>query len=128
MGTLKDFAQEDTKIFSSDQNGFADEITFTSPKQDVAVVNGIHSKHHLGISTEGNMVNSKKAHCSASEQLLIDQGYPVRNAAGEVDLEGHLVDVKDSTGTVKNYVTQSWFPNETLGYITIILEDYGEDS
>jgi hypothetical protein len=39
----------------------------------------------------------------------------------------HLVNVKDSTGNLRNYVIMENFPDETLGMITCILGDYGND-
>src|SRR5258706_238985 len=76
------------------------------------------------VSTEGEMISSKVAHVSVSEKLLTDAGYPVRNAKGHVDLNGHKVNVKDSTGIVNNYILSNggWYPDEMLGHIVCILE------
>ncbi len=122
---LRDRAKSDIEnITSNSSTGFGIEMTFTSPDNKTATITGIHSKHHLGIDTDGNAVNSEKAHVSFSEKFLIDALYPVRNAAGEVDLVNHRVSVKDSTGIVKEYVMQSIFPNETVGLITCIIQAY----
>lgn len=123
MGLLET-AKQDIQNFTSNLEGFGVEITLTAPTAEVAIVNGLHTKHHLGYNTEGVQVNTKNAHVSISEQLLVDAGYPVRSASGEVNLTGHLVDVKDSTGLVKNYVIREWFPDETIGLIVCILGDY----
>lgn len=117
-------AKKDSEKITSNSNGWAVQMTFTAPDSTTATINGIHSKHHLGVDTDGNMVNSKKAHVSFSEKFLTDLGYPVRNAAGEVALTGHKVSVKDSTGIVKNYIMFSFFPDETIGLIVCILNDY----
>jgi hypothetical protein len=39
-------------------------------------------------------------------------------------MTGHVVNVKDSTGIVKNYVVLQNWPDETIGLITFILGDY----
>lgn len=121
---LREQAKKDTERITSNLNEWGIEMTFVAPTLETATIKGIHSKHHLGIDTDGNAVNSKKAHVSFSEKFLIDANYPVRNANGEVDLTGHKVSVKDSTGITKNYIMISYFPNETIGLITCILADY----
>ena len=121
---LRDQAKADIESITSNLNDFGILISFLAPTLEVATITGIHSKHHLGIDTDGNMINSKKAHISFSEKFLVALNYPVRDVKGEVNLKGHLVSVKDSTGILKNYIMQSWYPNETIGLITCILEDY----
>lgn len=121
---LREQAKADIESITSNLNDWAIEMTFVAPTAETATIKGIHSKHHLGVDTDGNMVNSKKAHVSFSEKFLTDVSYPVRNAKGEVDLTGHKVTVKDSTGIAKDYIMKSYFPNETIGLITCILEDY----
>jgi len=121
---LRDQAKADIESITSNLNDFGILISFLAPTLEVATITGIHSKHHLGIDTDGNMINSKKAHISFSEKFLTVSNYPVRDSNGEVNLKGHKVSVKDSTGILKNYIIQSWYPNETVGLITCILEDY----
>lgn len=122
--SVKDRVKRDVERFSSDKvTGFAEEITLTAPDATTITLNGLHSKIYLGVDTDGVTVSSKKAHVSFSEKFLTDASYPVRNTAGEVDLKNHKVDVKDSTGVVKNYVVEEWFPDEEVGFIVCILED-----
>lgn len=115
--------QNDVLRFTTNLNEFAVDILLTAKTSEVLAIQGIHTKHHLGIDTDGNMVNSKKASIAFSESLLIAP-YPCRNISQEVDLNGHQVGVKDSTGIVKNYIVQQWFPDETIGLIVCILEDF----
>lgn len=124
MGLIQQ-AKELIEQITVNSDDFAVAITLTSPTGTTATIKGLHTKHHLGIDTDGNMVNTKKAHVSFSEKYLTDVSYPIRNAAGEVDLKKHKVSVKDSTGTAKNYMIQSWYPDETVGLIVCILEDFG---
>lgn len=123
MGLLNDI-KEDIRAITSDTNGFGVELTFTAPTGEVAVVAGLHTKHHMGFDVEsGKDVNIKNAHCSVSEALLTEAGYPVRNAAGEVFLRDHQVQAVDSTGTLCKYVVAEWIPDETIGLILCILGD-----
>lgn len=118
-------AKADIESITSNLNEFGVSMKFTSPGGETATITGLHTKHHLGIDTDGNAENTKKAHASFSEKFLLNAGYPVRNSAGEVNLTGHKVEVADSTGVTKTYMVQQWFPDETLGHIVCILEDYG---
>lgn len=123
---LTDRAIIDVSRITSNLNGFGISIVLTAPNGQMAIIGGRHAKHHLGIDTEGNLISSKTAYISFSEPILLDinSNYPLRNNAGEVDLKGHKIDVKDSTGIIKNYVMQKWLPDETMGLITCIIEDF----
>lgn len=121
---LTDTINEDIQQITSDLDGFGVSIKLTAPNDTIIDIVGLTSKHHLGYDTDGNQVNTKNAHISFSEKFLIDASYPLRNASGEVDLKGHLADVKDSTGVVKKYIIREWFPDETIGLIVCILGDY----
>jgi hypothetical protein len=122
--SLLDQIKKDIEDITGNPNEFGREIIFVAPDESMATVTGLHTKHHLGIDTDGNPVNSKNAHISISEYYLALQDYPVRNQAGEVNLKNHKVTVKDSTGNDCTYVIREWFPNETIGLITCILGDY----
>lgn len=121
--SLIDTINSDIAKMTSNNKEFGVSIELIAPTLETITINGIHTKQHLGIDTDGNMVNSKKASIAFSESLLIAP-YPVRNANKEVDLLNHLINVKDSTGIIKNYIVQQWFPDETIGLIVCILEDY----
>lgn len=124
MGLI-DTIKQDIQNITTDLSGFGIEINLTTPDDALSVdIVGLHTKHHLGIDTEGNQVNTKNTHIAISEQVLIDLGYPVRNANEEVFLRDHKVLAKDSTGVLKSYVIREWFPDETIGLIVCILGDY----
>ncbi len=123
MGLL-DIARADIKAIASNLNGFGVAITITNLSSETVVITGIHSKHHLGVDTDGNKVNAKNAHISFSESQLTSLGWSIRNNTGEVYLRGYKVAVKDSTGIEKLYVIREWFPSETTGLIVCILEDF----
>lgn len=117
-------ARADWQRFSAD-GFFSVEITFKSPGDvDTAVIKGIGIKHHLSIDSDGRDLDSKNAHVTVSEALLVAEGYPVRETpAGEVALKDHSVFFADSTGLVKSYVITRTYPDETVGMITCILGD-----
>lgn len=117
-------AKADIERITANLGEFGVSMTFTSPLDVEATVTGLHTKHHLGVDTTGNIVNSRNAHISVSEKHLTDADYPVRNASGDVALVGHRVAVKDSTGITKNYVITQCMPDETVGLLLCILGDY----
>lgn len=120
---LYDQAIKDAQRFTSDAQGFGVTMTITAPTSETVTFLGLTVKTNLGINTDGVAINSKRAVVSFSEKYLTDAGYPVR-AGGNVHIEGHRLDVKDSTGTVCAYVIQQCYPDETIGILTCILEDY----
>jgi hypothetical protein len=124
MGLLEDI-KEDLVDITSDSDGFGVELVFTNPAGDAtATINGLHTKHHISLDETGRPVNSKNAHISFVESLLIAEDYTIRSASGEVNLKGHKVSVVDSTGDVKHYMIREWFPDEKLGLIVCILGDF----
>jgi len=128
MANIKDLAARDwNKITSNKTSGFGYDISITTKdKAKTTVVVGLVTKHHIGFDTEGNLANVKNVHISFSEIQLTNDSYPVRNANNEVDMIGHLVVTKDSTGNDRNYVIKETFPDETIGVIVCILGDYTE--
>lgn len=129
MGSILDRIKKDARRIISDKNGFAVEIKISTPDGDVEkTIAGLATKHHLGVDTDGNMVNARNAHCSFSEKDLIAAGYPARHeTTGEIDLKDHIVSWADITDTVKDYVIKQVHPDETLGIILCILAEYVED-
>lgn len=124
MGLLDDIKADLVEI-TTDTEGFGAELTFTDPAGDVtATIAGLHTKHHISLDETGKPVNSKNAHISFVESVLVAAGYEIRNSSGEVSLSGHKVAVADSTGEEKNYMIREWFPDEKLGLIVCILGDF----
>ncbi len=123
MGLI-DQIRADIKSITSNSVDFGVPMVLTAPTLQTITINGLHSKHHLGIDSEGNRVNAKNAHVSFSEKALADLSYPVRNIHGEINLKGHKVNVADSSGVVKFYKIKEWYPSETTGLIVCILDDF----
>ena len=117
MGLL-DQARKDAQTFSSDLGGFGTSITLTAPDDTVLSVNGMYSRHHMGIDEDGQMVNTQNAHVSIHEQLLIDGGYPYKDGGGRTQLTSHKVGVDGLTYRVREFM-----PNHTTGLIVLILSD-----
>lgn len=124
MSGLIEQARKDWQRFTSDPDTWGISITFTAPTAEVAVVNGLGTNHHIDVDTDGNLINSKNSHVSVSEQLLVDEAYPVRDGDGEVAMVQHRVKFKDSTGVEKEYVIEETLPDETVGMIVCILNDF----
>ena len=121
MGLMEQ-AQIDTNFITTNLNDFSTEFTITSPTAVILNAKGLFIKHHLGVDSDGNMVNSKKATITFAERSM--GSYPLRNLKGQVDLRGHKISVADSTGIVSNYMIREWFPDETIGLIVCILGDF----
>ena len=99
------------------------DMTFVAPNAEEALVQGIHTKHHLALNEDGVPFNDRVASVAVSDASFPDI-YPLYNAEKDVKLRGHLVKVKDSTGLEFTFVIKEWFPDRTLGLIVCILGDY----
>jgi len=124
--SLEDRARLDMQQITGNGNDFGEPITFTAPApgSETATINGLNTKHHMGFNLDGEQVNTKTASVAVAEKFLTDAGYPTRDGNGEINMNGHLVDVADSTGNIKNYVINQNFPDENLGLLVFILGDY----
>lgn len=118
--SLLEQAKQDIQDITSNLDEFGVEMTFTAPTGETATIAGLHKKVRHPFDTEGNLVDTTTAVVSFSEALLTEQAYPVRTN-GKVDLQNHTIAVKDSTDTTKNYKVKSWYPDQTLGFIVVIL-------
>ncbi len=124
---LLDDIKQDIQDITSDIDEFAVSLTLLAPTGETVTLGGLHTKHHLGFDSDsGRDVNTKNAHISFSEKLLLtnNPSYPVRNVRNEVYLEGHKVTAKDSTGVEVTYRIATWFPDETVGLIMCTLSDW----
>lgn len=123
-GGLLQLAKRDAKKIVT-SGGFQESMSITTKDGNTTVsLTGFATKHHMSFDTDGLPSNTKNVHVTIDENILIANGYPVRNNKGEVALNLHRVSYPDSTGAVKNYIVTETFPDETLGLITLILGDY----
>ena len=122
---LYEQANKDIQNITTNQNEWGVTIILTEPKGQTVTVTGIHCKHHLGVDTDGNLISSKTAHVTISENAILQANpyFPVRDLSSEVDFKNYQVVVKDSTEVLKKYMMQKWMPDETIGLITCVLED-----
>ena len=123
MSTL-DRAKAAVKRITSNTDGFAVNVVLTTPTSSTINITGITSKIHLGVDTDGNVASSRKVHLSFAESQITDMGLSIRNAKGDVDLRKYIFAIPDSNGVVKKYSLAVNIPDETIGLITVILEDY----
>lgn len=119
-----DRAIRDAKRFVT-AGGFNVEMTLEPPVGDSVIIQGVATRRTLEFDQEGYNVNSTLAHVLLSESALIDAGITVRNARGEVALDGFLISWIDGTGTLRKYKIVQALPSETLGLITCKLGRYG---
>lgn len=124
MGIIERALSDVANFTSNSTTGAAKAVQFTSPVGFVVSINCYHFKHHLGVDTDGNVINTRTANITFSEQVLLTAGYSIRDDNGVVNLNGHIIEAKDSTGTVRQYIIQTWLPDETIGLISASLEDF----
>jgi hypothetical protein len=123
-GNLLAKARRDVKKFIK-SGGFQEDISLITPDGTTTLITaGLASKHWINFDSDGLPINSKNAHICIDEDVLTVNDYPYRDADGDISLKKHKIDVKDSSGIIKNYVIKEWFPDETLGLIVCILGDY----
>jgi hypothetical protein len=124
MGRVLTLARNDARRIIS-QMGFETEITLVKDSLEVSV-NGMGLVHHLTFDTDGLPVNSKSAHITVTEGDLNEVEFTCRNANGEVYMRDVLVSFADSTGTVKTYIVEENYADETLGIIFLNLGKYAQ--
>ena len=120
---LRELAKRDIQQITSNKNEWATDLIFKAPTGEEATIQGLFTVISYAIDESGNAVNSKQGHVTFSEQLLVDQGYPVRKGNNNVNLKMHRVSAKDSAGILRSHVIAYWFPDETIGLIRCILGD-----
>lgn len=120
---LLDAIKRDIAQIQNNRNEYAVDCTFTTITNTTFTIKGVHTKHHLGVDTDGLPINSKTASISFSEMNL-PVNISIRNNANEVRMINWRVSVKDSTGVAAQYVVREVFPDEMLGIIVCILGDY----
>ena len=68
-------AQADIKQITSNLGEFAVDIKLINTTNQIINTKGLHTKIHLAVDTDGNMVNAKKAHISFSEDNILELGF-----------------------------------------------------
>lgn len=134
--SLIDDAIADAAEFTANESDFGVAIELTSPTEETASISGYSTKHHLKIdANSGQVINSQNASVVVSEAniLVANADYPVRISDSsssfyrEVNMIGHRVTVTDSSGVAKNFSVTENFADETLGLITLMLENYSAE-
>lgn len=123
-GSILQLAKRDAKHFVT-SGGFEESLIISTPDRSIVLpMTGYATKHWINYDTDGQPMNSKNVHVCIDEAFMNFSGYVTRNTKGEVSLKGHLVSYPDSTGIIKSYSVKESFPDETLGLIVLILQDY----
>jgi hypothetical protein len=124
MSSLIQLAKRDSRHFVT-KGGFETLITVQTPAQDkTETLTGFATKHWFSFDTDGNPTNSKNVHVCISETDLVNLGFTVRKANGEISLLKYFISFADSSGLTKKYVVRENMPDETLGLIILILGDF----
>lgn len=122
----------DAEQITGNVNDFGVYVNMQAPNGETAAFVVSRTKHHFGLNDNGQEIATKKASIRLSENLVLEANpnYPLRitdtasEHYGEVDLKDHLINVNDSTGIIKNYIAKTWLPDEFLGLIVVIMDDY----
>lgn len=123
--SLLDQAIQDAALIAGGE--FSSSVQLIAIGGQTATLQALGNKIGRKLDTEtGVVVNTKNASVVVSEGSLrsANPNYPIRNDKSEVKMIGHKVNVKDSTGTTRNYIVQENIPDEALGLITLILGDF----
>lgn len=125
-------AKKDVQKITSSLDGWATLLTITNLENRSIIIPGLHTKHHITIDpSTGRQIGTKNAHCSFSEQLVMDGDllgpFVIRDARNNVAMRGFRVSAADSTGAVCEYVVNEYYPDETVGLIVCILGEYGNN-
>jgi len=120
---LRALAKQDIEDITSNLNEFGLSISFATPDGSITLdVVGLETKIHMNYDFEtGDNINAQKASVSVSEKQFIDADYPVRDAAGRVNMKKHRVSYIDSTGNECNFEVMEQYPDETIGLIVFKL-------
>jgi hypothetical protein len=124
--SIIDAARNDLNNIMNDVNfGFTQDVVFTTPDGLItATIKGLVSAHHNAIDADGMEISSKVASVSFMEVTLAAEGYPVRDVDGIVYLENHRLTVLDAVGGTREYIVIERKPDDMLGIIVLILEDF----
>lgn len=127
MGLLDLAKQHLRTITTNDAIGFSQDVTFTTPDGLTSLtVKALFTSHSHGYDTEGIEVTAKIASVAVDESLLNENGYVTRNGAGVVFLEGHRIVTADSTGNDRSYIVTDRKPDNELGLIVLMLNEFTE--
>jgi len=127
VANVRDLAKKDWRRFS--QSSFDLDITLTSPPnptRETVVVKGIGTRNIIKIiETDGQEAIGENVHIGINEPQLIENNpnYPVRNADGLVDLNGHQVAFVNSNNDLFQFRIKNVYPDSTVGMIMADLED-----
>jgi len=123
--SLIDRARIDMQNITGNTNDFAVPCVVKTPDGATTInVTGLHTRHWMSFDPDGVAVHTATASLAVSEKQFIDGGFAVRDANGEVDMKGDLIDAPDANGVVQTYVLREVFPDEALGLLVLILGEY----
>jgi len=113
------------RITTNNVTGFGTSVIFVNPDNTITkTVSALQTKHMLKQDENGFRSVARTASIAVSEAALIEAGYPTRNMQNEVDLLQHKVTWTDVSGLEWTYSVRQNRPDENIGLIVLILDDY----
>lgn len=123
--SLEQRARKDMQRITGNTNDFAVPCVVKTPDEASTIdVSGLHTRHWMSFDPDGVAVHTVTASLAVAEQQFIDGGFDVRDANGEVNLKGYLIDAPDSNEVIQHYVLREVFPDENLGLLILIFGEY----
>lgn len=121
-------ASRGQKLFqrvSTDLTTGGTSITFVNPSGSLTkTIKAIQTKHMVKTDENGFKSVSKNASIAVSEAALLAESYPTRDANNEISLLQHKVTWTDVSGLTWTYSVRQNRPDEAVGVIILILDDY----
>ena len=121
METIKD----DVYNILTNGDEFAQPLTIQPPTGDAVNINGVYSDHMNTYDESGMPITGKAVYVTISETSLIELSYTTRNAAGLIDLKGHLVTITYADESTRQYIVTETRPDYTINLIILVLGEYG---
>lgn len=110
---------------TTNPNGFGTDIIFTTPDgMTTKTITALTTKHMIKSDENGFKSIGKTESIAVSAAALEASGYPIRNGDSQVSLLQHRVTWTDVSGLTWTYTVRQNRPDEKLGFILLILDDY----
>jgi hypothetical protein len=123
---LREMAERDMgAMLEDDVAGFANSITLTDPSGKTEIIKGRTGQVHALIDPDtGIPVSVKNAYCSIRIKTLFDLGFKLPKAQPDNTKKPWTAQFADINGIIRKYRVNESRPDQTLGLITLMLEDF----
>lgn len=122
--SLIDQAITDLQEIMENLEDFATPVMFAKPGGvNPVTVNAMTNKIMVDVATDGTPIVSERTTVAVHENTLVDAGYIVRDANGNVTMTNDLVTMT-VFGEEKHYIVKWQIPDQKLGCLVFVLELY----